>query len=362
MWMGELIIDSAAIGIGMSLIIFGERSSCRACRAPSSPLDDPQRPIPLMGVAITGVNPACGGLPAFPRSSSWERAQRPHHRRVELCQARAGSQDDWAASPPYIPRKVNAAGVIPIIFASCLIYFPGAAGGPCSTWGWLTAVADAISHRLGSSGILTVLLIVSSRTSTTSMVFNPRRRPTTCACWAAVHPRWCCPGTAPVDLYQRTCCIRVHACLAGNLHRRHAPWCRRYIFYFTGNYAPSRRSAARSNLIMVPAWPSTPCTRWKSQLKMHNYEGFCQIGKLVSKCKSPDQITRLRAFFYAPGPPICPTIFVQIGSHWPCGQTGTSTSGPSRCLYDDLRVYYAPFGAHSFASCLVFLLKCARTA
>ncbi len=41
--------------------------------------------------------------------------------------------------------------------------------------------------------------------------------------------------------------------------------------------------------------------------------------------------------------------------------TEQGTSGLLAVFTNDLRVYYAPFGAHSFAL-PVFLLKCARTA
>ena len=71
----------------------------------------------------------------------------------------------------YIPLKVNAAGVIPIIFASCLIYFPAQLAALFNIE-WLTNVANAMSTGW-INWILTVLLIVFFAYFYTSMVFNP---------------------------------------------------------------------------------------------------------------------------------------------------------------------------------------------
>ena len=44
----------------------------------------------------------------------------------------------------YLPIKINAAGVIPIIFASCLIYFPAQLAALFNV-DWLTMVSNAMS-------------------------------------------------------------------------------------------------------------------------------------------------------------------------------------------------------------------------
>ena len=71
----------------------------------------------------------------------------------------------------YIPLKVNAAGVIPIIFASLITHFPAQLAALFNV-GWLTAFADAVSTA--AQPISTVLLIVFFAYFYTSMVFNPR--------------------------------------------------------------------------------------------------------------------------------------------------------------------------------------------
>ncbi|MFR3450789.1 MAG: hypothetical protein ACLTSX_03215 [Collinsella sp.] len=45
----------------------------------------------------------------------------------------------------YLPIKVNTAGVIPIIFASALLYFPAQLAVFFPSVGWMQAVAGALS-------------------------------------------------------------------------------------------------------------------------------------------------------------------------------------------------------------------------
>ena len=65
---------------------------------------------------------------------------------------------------------MNAAGVIPIIFASCLIYFPAQLAALFNIE-WLTNVANAMSTGW-INWILTVLLIVFFAYFYTSMVLS----------------------------------------------------------------------------------------------------------------------------------------------------------------------------------------------
>ncbi len=67
--------------------------------------------------------------------------------------------------------KVNAAGVIPIIFASCIIYFPAQLAAIFNVE-WLTTFANWCSTGW-LNWLLTLLLIVFFAYFYTSMVFNP---------------------------------------------------------------------------------------------------------------------------------------------------------------------------------------------
>ena len=72
----------------------------------------------------------------------------------------------------YLPIKVNTAGVVPIIFASAILYLPAQLAVFFPGVGWISTVATAISAGW-VNWILTVLLIVFFAYFYTSMVFNP---------------------------------------------------------------------------------------------------------------------------------------------------------------------------------------------
>ena len=122
MWMGELITQRG-VGNGMSLIIFVSIVS----RVPSAIFSSVNLTADFgMGIAVTAliilVVLACIPLIIFV-----ERAQR----RIPVNYAkRVQGRKMMGGQSTYIPLKVNAAGVIPIIFASCIIYFPAQAGRP----------------------------------------------------------------------------------------------------------------------------------------------------------------------------------------------------------------------------------------
>ena len=116
MWMGELITQRG-IGNGMSLIIFVSIVS----RVPSAIFSSVNLTADLgMGIAITALI-ILVVLACIPAIIFVERAQR----RIPVNYAkRVQGRKMMGGQSTYIPLKVNAAGVIPIIFASCLIYFP----------------------------------------------------------------------------------------------------------------------------------------------------------------------------------------------------------------------------------------------
>ncbi len=72
----------------------------------------------------------------------------------------------------YLPIKVNTAGVVPIIFASALLYFPAQIAVFFPGIGWIQAVAAALSTGW-LNWVLNVVLIVFFAYFYTSMVFNP---------------------------------------------------------------------------------------------------------------------------------------------------------------------------------------------
>jgi len=148
MWMGELITDRG-VGNGMSIMIFTQIAA--------------QFPTQMWGIALDkGVDP---NNPSLPNASGWlafalvmfvgllvmagvifmEQAQR----RIPVQYAkRMVGRRLVGGTTTYIPLKVNQAGVIPIIFASSMLYLPMLYAqfqpeSPVSSW---------ITTNLASSG------------------------------------------------------------------------------------------------------------------------------------------------------------------------------------------------------------------
>ena len=166
----------------------------------------------------------------------------------------------------YIPLKVNAAGVIPIIFASCLIYFPAQLAALFNV-DWLTAFANAISTGW-VNWILTVFLIVFFAYFYTSMVFNPEETADNLRKQGGFIPG-VRPGSATVT-YIKNVLHRVT--LPGGIFIAIIAVVPSILFYFTNNQL-IQAFGGTSILIMIGVALDT-MSKVESQLKMHNYDGF----------------------------------------------------------------------------------------
>ena len=111
MWMGELITEKG-IGNGMSLLIFAGI----ATRLPTDGLQILQNNGGLVfAMVVVGVVILVAGITFI------EQGQR----RIPVQYAkRMVGRRQYGGSSTYLPLKVNQAGVIPVIFASSLIYMP----------------------------------------------------------------------------------------------------------------------------------------------------------------------------------------------------------------------------------------------
>ena len=257
MWMGELITQRG-VGNGMSLIIFVSIVS----RVPSAIFSSLNLTGSGMGVAVT-VLTIVVVLVCIPLIIFVERAQR----RIPVNYAkRVQGRKMMGGQSTYIPLKVNAAGVIPIIFASCIIYFPAQLAALFNV-GWLTAVADAISTGW-VNWILTVLLIVFFAYFYTSMVFNPDETADNLRKQGGFIPG-VRPGSATVT-YIKNVLHRVT--LPGGIFIAAIAVIPSIIFYFTGNTLV-QAFGGTSILIMIGVALDT-MGKVESQLKMHNYQGF----------------------------------------------------------------------------------------
>ena len=162
MWMGELITQRG-IGNGMSLIIFSNIMAGLP-QAISESLSDGGVASILITVLILVVIAA-----VIPFIVFLERGQR----RIPVQYAkRMMGRRMMGGQSTYLPIKVNTAGVIPIIFASAILYFPAQLAVFFPNVGWINTFANAVSSGW-LNWILSLVLIVFFAYFYTSMVFNP---------------------------------------------------------------------------------------------------------------------------------------------------------------------------------------------
>ncbi|MCI8341103.1 MAG: preprotein translocase subunit SecY [Eggerthellaceae bacterium] len=258
MWMGELITQRG-IGNGMSLIIFVSIVS----RVPSAIFSSINLTSDLgMGIAVTALILVVV-LACIPAIIYVERAQR----RIPVNYAkRVQGRKMMGGQSTYIPLKVNAAGVIPIIFASCIIYFPAQLAAIFNVE-WLTVVANACSTGW-VNWILTLVLIVFFAYFYTSMVFNPQETADNIKKQGGFIPG-VRPGAATVQ-YIKDVINRIT--LPGGIFIAVIAVVPTIIFFFTDNQL-IQSFGGTSILIMIGVALDT-MSKVESQLKMHNYNGF----------------------------------------------------------------------------------------
>ena len=258
MWMGELITQRG-IGNGMSLIIFVSIVS----RVPAAIFSSVNLTGDTgMGIAVTLLI-VLVVLLCIPAIIFVERAQR----RIPVNYAkRVQGRKMMGGQSTYIPLKVNAAGVIPIIFASCLIYFPAQIAALFNI-GWLTAAADAMSTGW-INWLLTLALIVFFAYFYTSMVFNPEETSDNLRKQGGFIPG-VRPGSATTQ-YIKNVINRVT--LPGGLFIALIAVVPSILFYFTGNQL-IQAFGGTSILIKIGVALDT-MSKLESQLKMYNYDGF----------------------------------------------------------------------------------------
>lgn len=258
MWMGELITQHG-VGNGMSLIIFVSIISS----VPSAIFSSINLNADMgMGIAVT-VLILVVVLLCIPAIIFIERAQR----RIPISYAkRVQGRRVMGGQSSYLPIKINAAGVIPIIFASCLIYFPAQIAALFNV-DWFTMVANAISAGW-VNWILTALLIVFFAYFYTSIVFNPEDTAENLQRQGGFIPG-IRPGQNTVQ-YIKDVLHRVT--LPGAIFIAAIAVVPSILFFFTNN-SLIQAFGGTSILIMIGVALDT-MNKIESQLKMYNYDGF----------------------------------------------------------------------------------------
>lgn len=256
MWMGELITQRG-IGNGMSLIIFANIMAGLPQSIYSS-VENGNSGI-LMTVIVCVVI-----LIVIPLIVYIERGQR----RIPVQYAkRVVGRRMMGGQSTYLPIKVNTAGVIPIIFASALLYFPAQIAVFFPGVAWIQVVAGALSSGW-LNWVLNVVLIVFFAYFYTSMVFNPEDTADNLQKQGGFIPG-VRPGRATAA-YIKSALSKIT--LPSAIFLAIIAIVPSIVFSFTGNTL-IRAFGGTSILIMVGVVLDT-IAKVESQMKMYDYDGF----------------------------------------------------------------------------------------
>ncbi|MDM8300079.1 preprotein translocase subunit SecY [Collinsella tanakaei] len=257
MWIGELITQRG-IGNGMSLIIFANIMAGLPQAIFSSVSDGSTASIILTAVIVVVI------LLVIPLIVYLERGQR----RIPVQYAkRVVGRRIMGGQSTYLPIKVNTAGVIPIIFASAILYLPAQLAVFFPGIGWIQAVAGALSSGW-LNWILNVVLIVFFAYFYTSMVFNPDDTAENLKKQGGFIPG-VRPGRATAN-YIKNALNKIT--LPSAIFLALIAIVPSIVFSFTGNQL-IQAFGGTSVLIMVGVVLDT-IAKLESQLKMYDYDGF----------------------------------------------------------------------------------------
>ena len=257
MWIGELITQRG-IGNGMSLIIFANIMAGLPQAIFSSVSDGGTASIILTVVIFVII------LCVIPLIVFIERGQR----RIPVQYAkRVVGRRIMGGQSTYLPIKVNTAGVIPIIFASAILYLPAQLAVFFPGVGWVQAFAGALSSGW-INWILNVVLIVFFAYFYTSMVFNPEDTAENLKKQGGFIPG-VRPGRATAA-YIKNALSKIT--LPSAVFLAFIAIVPSIVFSFTGNQL-IQAFGGTSVLIMVGVVMDT-IAKVESQLKMYDYDGF----------------------------------------------------------------------------------------
>ena len=256
MWLGE-VITQRGIGNGMSLIIFANiMAGLPSALISSVKTSSTGAVITLITVLVMiAIIPVIVYIERGQRRIPVQYAKRVVGRRI------MGGQST------YLPIKVNTAGVVPLIFASALLYLPAQLAVFFPNVGWIQFVANALASGW-VNWVLSVLLIVFFAYFYTSMVFNPDETADQLRKAGGFIPG-VRPGNATAEYIKS---VLDHITLPGALFMAVLAVVPSILFSITGNTL-MQSFGGTSVLIMVGVAMDT-ISQLESQLKMHNYEGF----------------------------------------------------------------------------------------
>jgi preprotein translocase subunit SecY len=259
MWLGELITDRG-VGNGMSVLMF----TSIAARIPNEGQTILQNGGGFAFTLILAL-----GLAIIAAVVFVEQAQR----RIPVQYAkRMIGRRQYGGTSTYLPLKVNQAGVIPVIFASSLLYIPqlisqlqGSNGGSFQRW-----VNNYLINQQSWVHItIYFLLIIFFAYFYVSITFNPEERADDMKKYGGFIPG-IRPGR-PTSEYLQFVLSRIT--LPGALYLGIVAILPNFFFAMTGGNNQNFPFGGTAVLIMVGVGLDT-VKQIESQLMQRNYEGF----------------------------------------------------------------------------------------
>jgi preprotein translocase subunit SecY len=259
MWLGELITDRG-VGNGMSVLMF----TSIAARIPNEGQTILQNGGGFVFALILAL-----GLAIIAAVVFVEQAQR----RIPVQYAkRMIGRRQYGGTSTYLPLKVNQAGVIPVIFASSLLYIPqlisqlqSNSGGGFQRW-----VNNYLINQQSWVHITTYfLLIIFFAYFYVGITFNPEERADDMKKYGGFIPG-IRPGRPTAEYLQF---VLSRITLPGSLYLGIVAILPNFFFAMTGGNNQNFPFGGTAVLIMVGVGLDT-VKQIESQLMQRNYEGF----------------------------------------------------------------------------------------
>jgi preprotein translocase subunit SecY len=259
MWFGELITDRG-VGNGMSVLMF----TSIAARIPNEGQTILQNSGGFAFTLIIALGLAIIGAVVFV-----EQAQR----RIPVQYAkRMVGRRQYGGTSTYLPLKVNQAGVIPVIFASSLLYIPQLISQltSSSTSGFQRFVTNYLINQQSYVYVLTYLaLIIFFTYFYVGITFNPEERADDMKKYGGFIPG-IRPGRPTAEYLQF---VLSRITLVGSIYLGVIAILPNVFISYTGGNQQNFPFGGTAVLIMVGVALDT-VKQIESQLMQRNYEGF----------------------------------------------------------------------------------------
>lgn len=255
MWLGELVTQRG-IGNGMSIIIMASVISALPAMGESVLANKGEFQFVIVLLIGVGMIVAIVFVESGQRRIPVQFAKRVVGRRM------------YGGQSTYIPLKVNQSGVIPVIFASSILFFP-ALIAPVLPSGVQTWISDNLTSPQGFFYITTfTLLIIFFAYFYTAIAFNPQQQADIIRKQGGFIPG-IRPGP-PTERYLAKTLNRIT--LPGSLFL--AAIALAPLLYFSLANLPTGAAFGGTSLLIVVGVSLETMKQIDSQLMMRNYEGF----------------------------------------------------------------------------------------